>query len=187
MDVDETAPLRPDSEAAYCAVKAVAEKIVLDANTADFTTVSIRPRFVWGPGSFLVEGLAAAAKARQFAWIDGGRHTTDITFVDNAVEGLVLGWRRGRPGQAYFVTDRHRVTLREFLETQFGILGVGGPIPDSDAETAAREVLVPVRWFLGQQCTLRTDKAVAELGYEPVVSHATGLAAVRNSVAVSHA
>lgn len=187
VDVDETAPLRPDSEAAYCAVKAVAEKIVLDANTADFATVSIRPRFVWGPDSFLVEGLAAAAKAGQFAWIGGGRYTTDVTFVENAVEGLMLGWRRGRPGQAYFVTDQHRVTLREFLETQFEILGVGVPIPDLDAGTAAREVPVPVRWFLGQQCTLRTDKAVAELGYEPVVSHATGLEAVRNSVAASRA
>ncbi|WP_328470733.1 NAD-dependent epimerase/dehydratase family protein [Streptomyces sp. NBC_00448] len=187
VDVDETAPLRPDSEAAYCAVKAVAEQIVLDANTADFATVSIRPRFVWGPGSFLVEGLAAAAKAGQFAWIGGGRHTTDVTFVENAVEGLMLGWRRGRPGQAYFVTDRHPVSLREFLETQFEIHGVGVPIPDLDAETAAREVPVPARWFLGQQCTLRTDKAVAELGYEPVASHATGLEAVRNSVAVSRA
>ncbi|MEU2358911.1 NAD-dependent epimerase/dehydratase family protein [Streptomyces misionensis] len=187
VDVDETAPLRPDSEAAYCAVKAVAEKIVLDANTADFATLSIRPRFVWGPGSFLVEGLAAAAKAGQFAWIGGGRHTTDVTFVENAVEGLMLGWRRGRPGQAYFVTDRHRVILREFLETQFEIHGVGVPIPDLDAETAAREVPVPARWFLGQQCTLRTDKAVAELGYEPVVSHATGLEALRNSVTVSPA
>jgi nucleoside-diphosphate-sugar epimerase len=187
VDVDETAPLRPDSEAAYCAVKAVAEKIVLDANTADLATVSIRPRFVWGPDSFLVEGLVAAAKAGQFAWIGGGRHTTDVTFVENAVEGLMLGWRRGRPGQAYFVTDRHRVTLREFLETQFEIHGVGVPIPDLDAETAAREVPVPARWFLGQQCTLRTDRAVAELGYAPVVSHATGLEAVRNSVAVSRA
>jgi nucleoside-diphosphate-sugar epimerase len=187
VDVDETAPLRPDSEAAYCAVKAVAEKIVLDANTADFATVSIRPRFVWGPDGFLVEGLVAAARAGQFAWIGGGRHTTDVTFVENAVEGLMLGWRRGRPGQAYFVTDRHRVTLREFLETQFEIHGVGVPIPDLDAETAAREVPVPARWFLGQQCTLRTDRAVAELGYEPVVSHATGLEAVRNSVAVSRA
>ncbi|WP_328496204.1 NAD-dependent epimerase/dehydratase family protein [Streptomyces sp. NBC_00414] len=185
VDVDESAPLRPDSEAAYSAVKAVAEKIVLDANTPDFATVSIRPRFVWGPDSFLVEGLVAAAKAGQFAWIGGGRHTTEITFVENAVEGLVLGWRRGRPGQAYFVTDRHRVTVREFLETQFEIYGVDVPIPDLDAETAAREIPVPFRWFLGQECTLRTDKAVAELGYQPVVSHAAGLDAVRNSVAVS--
>ncbi|BCJ27308.1 NAD-dependent epimerase/dehydratase family protein [Actinocatenispora sera] len=184
VDIDETAPLRPDSEAAYSATKAVAEKIVLDANAPGFATVSIRPRFVWGPDSFLVEGLAAAAKAGHFAWIEGGRHTTDVTFVDNAVEGLVLGWQRGRPGQAYFVTDRHRVTLREFLEIQFEIYGVDVAIPDMDAETAAGQVPVPARWFLGQECTLRTDKAVTELGYKPVVEHAAGLDAVRNSVAV---
>lgn len=187
VDIDETAPLRPDSEAAYSATKAAAEKIVLDANAPGFATVSIRPRFVWGPDSFLVEGLAAAAKAGHFAWIDGGRHTTDVTFVDNAVEGLVLGWQRGRPGQAYFVTDRHRVTLREFLETQFEIYGVDVAIPDMDAETAAGQVPVPARWFLGQQCTLRTDKAVTELGYEPIVEHAAGLDAVRNSVALGRA
>jgi nucleoside-diphosphate-sugar epimerase len=185
VDVDETAPLRPDSEAAYCAVKAVAEKIVLDANAPGFATVSIRPRFVWGPGSLLVEGLLAAAKAGQFAWIGGGRHTTDVTFVENAVEGLLLGWQRGRPGQAYFVTDRHRVVLREFLETQFEIYGVDLPIPDLDTETAAREIPVPARWFLGQQCTLRTDKAVAELGYEPIVPHSAALDAIRNSLPAS--
>src|SRR5689334_3199963 len=63
VDVDETAPLRPDSPAAYSAVKAEAEAIVLDADAAGFATVSIRPRFVWGPESSLVAGLAAAAKA----------------------------------------------------------------------------------------------------------------------------
>ncbi|QYN36516.1 NAD-dependent epimerase/dehydratase family protein [Pseudonocardia sp. DSM 110487] len=187
VDVDETAPLRPDSEAAYCAAKADAEKIVLDANAPGFATVSIRPRFVWGPDSILTDGLVAAAKAGQFAWIEGGRHTTDITFVDNAVEGLLLGWHRGRPGEAYFVTDQHRVILRDFLEALFDIHGVDTPIPDLDAETATREVPVPARWFLGQPCTLRADKAVAELGYEPIVSHAAGLDAVRNHVALASA
>jgi nucleoside-diphosphate-sugar epimerase len=185
VDVDETAPLRPDSEAAYCAVKAIAEKIVLDANAPGFATVSIRPRFVWGPDSILTDALVAAARAGQLAWIDRARHTTDVTYVDNAVEGLMLGWQRGRPGQAYFITDQHPVTLREFLETQFEIYGVDTPIPDLDAETAATAVPVPVLWFLGQTCTLRTDKAAAELGYKPIVSHAGGLDAVRNSVAVN--
>ena len=183
VDVDETAPLRPDSEAAYCAVKAVAEKIVLDANAPDFATVSIRPRMVWGPDSILFEMLIGAVKAGQFAWIEGGRHTTDVTFVDNCVEGLMLGWQRGRPGQAYFVTDQHRVTFREFWETIFEIYGVESPTVELDAETAAREVPVPARWFLGQTCTLRTDKAVAELGYKPVVTQSSGLSAVRNRLA----
>ena len=183
VEVDETAPLRPDSEAAYSAVKAVAEQIVLDANAPDFATVSIRPRMVWGPDSILFEMLIGAVKAGQFAWIEGGRHTTEVTFVDNCVEGLMLGWQRGRPSQAYFVTDQHRVIFREFWETIFEIYGVESPTVELDAETAAREVPVPARWFLGQTCTLRTDKAVAELGYKPVVTQSAGLSAVRDRLA----
>lgn len=85
----------------------------------------------------------------------------------------MLGWRRGRPGEAYFVTDQHRVVMRDFLETMFEIYGVDTLVPDMDAETAAHAVPTPARWFLGQTCTLRTEKAVAELGYKPVVSHTT--------------
>lgn len=182
VEVDETAPLRPDSEAAYCASKARAEELVLAADSPELTTVSIRPRFVWGPQSSLVEGLAEAARNQQFAWVGDGRFTTDVTYVDNAVEGLLLGWSAGRGGQAYFVTDRHRVVLRDFLEEQFALYGVDGPIPELDAETAASAIPVPARWFVGQDCTLRTDKAVAELGYAPVVSQAAGLEEVRASL-----
>ncbi len=187
VDVDETAPLRPDSEAVYCAVKAEAEKIVLVANAPGLATVSIRPRMVWGPESSLINMLINLAQAGQFAWIEGGRQTTDVTYVDNCVEGLMLGWQRGRPGQAYFVTDQHRVTFREFWETIFEIYGVDKPTTELDAGTAAREIPVPARWFLGQTCTLRTDKATAELGYKPIISQAAGLDAIRNSVTVSRA
>jgi nucleoside-diphosphate-sugar epimerase len=183
LEVDETAPLRPDSEAAYSATKAAAEQIVLDANGPGLATVSIRPRFVWGPDSSLIEGLVAAARAGQFAWIDGGRHLTDVTHVANAVEGLMLGWTMARPGQAYFVTDQHRVVLREFLEEQFASHGLDTPIPDMDAATAAEQVPVPGRWFLGQPCLLHTDKATSELGYAPVITQAAGLAALRTSLA----
>ncbi|MEV0848623.1 NAD-dependent epimerase/dehydratase family protein [Streptomyces sp. NPDC049954] len=183
IEADESAPLRPDSEAAYCATKAAAEKIVLDASGPGLATVSIRPRFVWGPGSILVESLVAAARAGQFAWIDGGRHTTDVTHVDNAVEGLMRGWQHGRPGNAYFVTDQRRVVLREFLQSLFDVYGVSAQLPDMDAQTAAREVPVPARWFLGQPCTLRTGKAAAHLGYQPRISHTAGLTAVAKSLA----
>jgi hypothetical protein len=69
----------------------------------------------------------------------------------------------------------------------FEIYGVEKPTAEVDAETAAREIPVPARWFLGQTCTLRTGKAVAELGYKPAVSYAAGLAAVRDAVAADGA
>jgi nucleoside-diphosphate-sugar epimerase len=75
------------------------------------------------------------------------------------------------------------VVLRDFLRTQFDIYGVDTPIPEMDAGTAAREVPVPARWFLGQPCLLRTDKARTELGYVPVISLADGLDTVRAALA----
>lgn len=182
VDVDETAPMRPDSEAAYSATKARSEQLVLDADGPELRTVSIRPRFVWGPHSSLVQGLAEAAGKGEFAWVGDGRFTTDVTYVDNAVEGLVLGWQRGRGGQAYFVTDGQRVVLRDFLEAQFALYGITEPLPELDAETAVAAIPVPARWFVGQDCTLRIDKAVAELGYVPVVAQDDGLEQVRLSI-----
>jgi len=49
VNVDETAPLRPDSPANYPSTKAMAEQLVRAAAGADFETVVIRPRLVWGP------------------------------------------------------------------------------------------------------------------------------------------
>lgn len=37
------------------------------------------------------------------------------------------GWQRGRPGQASFVTDQHRVIFREFGETMFESHGTDKP------------------------------------------------------------
>ncbi|MFF4715185.1 hypothetical protein ACFY2V_27885 [Streptomyces eurythermus] len=103
--------------------------------------------------------------------------------MDNAVEGLVLGWQHGRPGQAYFVTDRRPVILRDFLGTVLSLYGVDAPIPDMDAETAAHLVPVPARCFVGHPCTLRTDRAATELGHRPIVPHAAGFAAVKEALA----
>ncbi|MEU1589647.1 hypothetical protein [Micromonospora sp. NPDC005710] len=79
------------------------------------------------------------------------------------------------------------MTLRDFLESTFTIYGVDATIPDIDAGTAATVIPVPARWFLEQTCTLRTDKAVAELGYRPIVTQVDGLTAVREAIARSGA
>ncbi len=54
-------------------------------------------------------------RSGQFAWIGGGRHRTSTTHVDNVIEGLVLGAREGRPGEAYFVTDGEPLEFRDFV------------------------------------------------------------------------
>src|SRR5436190_593731 len=50
VNVNENAPLRPDSRALYSATKARAEQAVRNINGSGFETVVVRPRLVWGPG-----------------------------------------------------------------------------------------------------------------------------------------
>ena len=60
-EVDETAPLRPDSKALFAATKALAEQAVRAASADGFATVVVRPRLVWGAG----DTTAAAGDRRR--------------------------------------------------------------------------------------------------------------------------
>jgi nucleoside-diphosphate-sugar epimerase len=168
VEVDETAPLRPDSPAHYSATKAIAEQVVLDANGPDLRTTVVRPRFVWGPESNLIGALVGLAQAGKFAWIDGSHVMTDVTHVDNAVEGHLLAWKHGGGGQSYFITDDQRTDLRDFLAEQFEAYGVDVPTTNLTREQAATLIDVPFRWFFSQECTLVITKAKTQLGYSPV-------------------
>ena len=198
VEVDETAPLRPDSKALYSSTKAKAERAVRGASGDGFETVVVRPRFVWGAGdTTLLPELVKMAKAGRFAWIAGGGHRTSTTHVENVVEGLLLGAERGRPGEAYFVTDGEPVVFREFVSALFESQGVEPPMrslpaPLARAAAAGSELAwraLPLRgeppltrlgyWLSAQECTIDISKARRELGYEPVVSREDGLAELR--------
>jgi hypothetical protein len=89
--------------------------------------------------------------------------------------------RGGKYAGQWVVRSDRRDRRQVFF--QDSAYGVDAPVPDMDADTAAHVVPVPARWFVGQPCTLRTDKAVTELGYRPIVPHAAGLAAVKGALA----
>jgi nucleoside-diphosphate-sugar epimerase len=198
VQVDESAPLRPDSPVLYSSTKAQAEQRVLSANRAGFDALVVRPRFVWGHGdTTLLPTMVEMVRRGRFAWIAGGRHLTATTHVDNAVQGLWLAAERGRPGQAYFVTDGDSVVFREFVSDLLRTQGVEPPsrsVPRSVAaalavgcEAAWRLAPLPGRppltrfayWVSSQECTIRIDKATNELGYAPVKERAEGLAELR--------
>jgi nucleoside-diphosphate-sugar epimerase len=193
--VDETAPLRPDSKAPYSATKAKAEQAVRNANREGFETVVLRPRFVWGAGdTTLLPEMTKMVEAGRFAWIGGGTNLTDTTHVANVVEGLLLAAEKGAAGEPYFVTDGEPVVFREFVSSMLETQGVEPPDRTLPAwlggalaigsEAAWRAL--PLRgspplsrfayWVMTQECTIEISKARRELGYEPIVSRAEGLA-----------
>jgi nucleoside-diphosphate-sugar epimerase len=199
VQVDETAPLRPDSKAPYPATKARAERAVREASGAAFETVVLRPRFVWGKGdTTLLPEMVKTVEAGKFAWVGGGRNVTDTTHVDNVVEGLILAAERGRAGEAYFVTDGEPVVFREFVTAMLETQRVEPPDRSLPAWTAAPLATVcetawkvlplggepPMTkfrsWILTQECTIDISKARKELGYSPLVTHEQGLAELRS-------
>jgi nucleoside-diphosphate-sugar epimerase len=200
VNVDETAPLRPDSRAPYPATKAKAEQAVRDASRESFETVAVRPRFVWGKGdTTLLPEMVKTVKAGQWAWVGGGRNVTDTAHVENVVEGLLLAAEKGAPGEAYFVTDGEPVVFREFVTAMLETQGVEPPRrslpawsarPMATVAEAAWKVL-PLRgeppmskfrsWLLTQECTIDISKARRELGYSPIVTHDQGLAELREA------
>jgi nucleoside-diphosphate-sugar epimerase len=201
VNVDETAPLRPDSPALYSSTKALAEQLVLDANRdGAFETVVVRPRFVWGRGdTTLLPTMVEMVKRGRFAWVGGGSNRTSITHVDNVVEGLMLGATKGHPGNAYFVTDGGDVVFREFVSALLESQGVTPPtrsVPTPVAhalavagEAAWRALPLPGQppltrfayWVTSQDCTIRIDKARDQLGCKPIRTRTEGLAELRTA------
>jgi nucleoside-diphosphate-sugar epimerase len=195
VDVDERAPLRPDSPFLYSSTKAKAEQRVRAANGDGLETVVIRPRFVWGRGdTTLLPAIVGLVLAGRFRWIGGGRQLSDTTHVDNTVEGLWLGATRAPAGGVFFVTDGEPVVFRDFLTRMLETQGVSAPgksVPPAVARAAAataeriwrllqRPGPPPLTrfavWVSSKQCTIDISRAREELGYRPVKRRQEGLA-----------
>jgi nucleoside-diphosphate-sugar epimerase len=195
VNVDEEAPLRPDSPILYSATKAKAEQLVRAANGDGLETVVIRPRFVWGRGdTTLLPAIADMVRAGRFRWIGGGRQLSDTTHVENTVEGLWLGATRAAGGGVFFVTDGDPVVFRDFLTRMLETQGVTVPdksVPPAVASAgaaAAERVWRLLRrpgpppltrmavWASSKECTIDISRARTELGYEPVRTREEGLA-----------
>ncbi len=196
VNVDENAPLRPDSPALYSSSKARAEQLVRAANGDGLETVVIRPRFVWGRGdTTLLPAITELVRSRRFRWIGGGRQLTATTHVDNTVEGLWLAATKAPAGGVYFVTDGEPVVFREFLTRMLATRGVTPPDSSVPAGVAGPVALVCERiwralkrfdspppvtrfavWVSSQECTIDISRARRELGYAPVTSREEGLA-----------
>jgi len=195
VNVDESAPLRPDSPALYPSTKAKAERLVRDANGHELETVVVRPRFVWGRGdATLLPRIVEMVRSGRFRWVGGGRQLTATTHIDNTVEGLWLAATRGPAGGVYFVTDGEPVVFRDFMTAWVGTQGVEIPdksVPPAVANAAARVAETLWRrlkrpgdppltrfqvWVSSQECTIDISRAERELGYRPVKSREDGLA-----------
>ena len=197
VDVDETAPLRPDSKALYSRTKARAEQVARQRRRA----VVVRPRLVWGPGdTTILPALADAVRRKRFAWIGGGRHRTSTTHVDNVVEGLLLGATKGATGDGVLRHRRRAQVVPRVRHPPAGHAGHRGAGQVGPArrrrgalatagEAAWRVLPLPGQppvtrlafWLASQECTIDISRARRELGYAPITSVDQGMEELRSA------
>lgn len=122
---EESAPYAPSNR--YERSKAAAENIAREFAAQGLPVIIARPEFIYGPGDRHVLGLFKAVLRGQFFYLSGGRHFCHPTFVEDAVAGILLCLRRGRPGDVYHITGPRPVTFRELGETIASALGVRPP------------------------------------------------------------
>lgn len=192
--VDETYPRAPNSPYPYSWTKACAEELVEQANTPDFQTIILRPRFIWGPGdTTLLPVIEHMAKSGKWQWIDGGQAKTSTTHIANLVHAIELALTKGNGAEAYFILDDGVRTMKEIIS---GIAATRGiTLPDrslpswvadgvaSIAEGAWRTFNLkgepPVTRFgamiMSRDSVLIDAKARREMGYAPVISVERGL------------
>jgi len=195
IDADETRPLPEKPLPGYPFSKGECERRVRAASNADFQTVVVRPRYIWGRNdtavlSKIIEGI----KGGRFKWVGGGRYLTSTTHVANACEGAILAAEKGKPGEVYFVTDGPPVEFRSFLtellKTQrreaptgavpFGVAWAAATVTEGLWRLLGKKSVPPATKIsialMGQQVTVKDDKARRELGYVGRVSREEGLA-----------
>lgn len=199
VDVDETLPLQVRSFSPYGSSKAEAERVLLDANRRrpDFETIALRPPFVWGAGMPVLHEMVETVHAGRWQWVDGGKQAMSSCHVDNLCDALILAADRGRGGEAYFVADNEKSTLKGFISDLLSTRGVSVSDKEVPFGLAWRIAgLMAVAWrllrlkgqppitrqmlrLIGKPFTIRTDKARADLGYIPRITMSNGLAAMR--------
>ena len=197
--VTEDMPLHKMPFAPYAASKAEAEEVLLAANgrRADFSTVAIRPPFIWGPGMPALDRMVETVRAGQFQWVAGGGQALSTCHVDNLCHALILAADRGSGGEAFFVSDGEDTTLKSFLTRLLASRGVTAKdraVPFGIAWTMAgvmgavwrifrRKGEPPVTRqmlrFIGKDFTIDVSRARNQLGYAPVISAADGMRAMQ--------
>ena len=197
LGITEDAPLQIRSWAPYSSSKAKSERLVREANVpGSFHTAVIRPPFIWGQGMPMLNRVIRSIETKQFRWPGDGQQAMSTCHVDNVCRAAILAAERGTGGSSYFVSDGADSTLRTVItallatrnivppkasvpfgvgwwmarcmEAVWGIFRIGGEPP------ITRQMLR----MIGMPCTVNIARARRELGYQPIVTWQSGIAAM---------
>jgi nucleoside-diphosphate-sugar epimerase len=127
---DESLPYPSSYESFYPHTKAIAEKMVTEANGSQLLTVSLRPHVVFGPRDrHIIPRLINRARSGQLIWVGDGNNKIDVTYVEDAARAHLLAADNLEPGSAtagsvYFISQDEPVNPLKFVNEILSRLGL---------------------------------------------------------------
>ena len=205
----EAQPYPAKHVADYPRTKAAAEVEVLAANDVErgLSTVSLRPRGIWGPGDTqLFPRLVQWTREGRLARLGKGDPLQDFSFVDNVVDAHLLAAERleSAPevvgGRAYFLSDGAPIGCWTMVDKVLRTAHLNGPTKTVPLAVARFLGAAMETWWamfrlqseprlnrfkvaaLTEPCWFDISAARADLGYEPRVGLDEGLRRLRGWV-----
>lgn len=193
-EIDESCPYPQCFSSAYAATKKLGEDLVNAAFRQGLPTVILRPKAIFGPGDrALLPPLIERARQKRLPQLGNGQNLVDLTYVDNVVHALLLAARADAAvGKTYFITNGEHCplwpTIRSVLAhlhlpTKLRRLPVRlalllARLLELNAQRTGREPLLTryTAGILARTQTYDISAAQRDLGYQPLVSVAEGLA-----------
>ncbi|MCK4751189.1 MAG: NAD-dependent epimerase/dehydratase family protein, partial [Bacteroidales bacterium] len=196
--IDESCPYPENPGSHYASTKAMAERLIIEANSEELKTISLRPHLVWGPyDAHLIPGILKRAGSGKLRRIGDQEHFIDTTYIDNMTDALLLAAKalEAKPeaaGKAMFVTNGEPARVWDFINSIIQIAGhppVQRKIPEKLAFFAAgtsewfhklfkiKTEPFMTRYAIKEMCTnhwFDISSAREILGYNPKVSYAEG-------------
>ena len=119
--VDESVPYPDHYHSWYPQTKAMAEQLVLEANSNKLATVALRPHLIWGPeDNHLVPRILERGRAGALRKIGQKLCLVDSVYIDNAAKAHIqvadkLDIDSHVSGKAYFIANDEPLPLWEVV------------------------------------------------------------------------
>lgn len=202
--IDESAPYAETYLNYYGESKAIAEQMVIKANSGTLKTVSLRPHLIWGPQDpHLVPRVIERAKAGRLKLVGKEDKLVDTIYVGNAAYAHILAAvnlssdSATAAGKAYFLSNDEPITMAAMLNKILACVDlpeVTKRVP-SGVAYAAGVVLESAYGVLGKQDEPMMTRFVArqlstshyfditaaktDFGYSPIISIDQGMVKLR--------
>jgi nucleoside-diphosphate-sugar epimerase len=129
-NMNESSPYPETFLAHYPHSKALAEQLVMRANDAILSTVSLRPHLIWGPEDpHLLPRLIQKGRMGKLIQVGAADNLVDLTYVENAAYAHILAAENlngngNAAGKTYFISDEAPVNIWKWLYELFEKLDI---------------------------------------------------------------